>query len=448
MGCMRARTALAACLLACGLAPASANAYFDVAKLPPPPVTGKEIADNVASFSETYAHRVTDSPAEQAAAAALRDEATSLGYDTKIIDLPLAGSGPDNVTHAVVAVRRGRTKPDEHLVFTAHYDVVPQTINGAYDNATGTNMLRALARSLAQVPTNRTLVFAWYNGEEEGTLASEPHAQSFKDAGKIVRAQMGFDMVGIAWPVAKVGATNCLCMWRGEDDERFDALLSHVNFDVLGFPRGDNLVEVRGINTRNSDEASWDTKGYPTMRWAGLRTAANYPAYHRYDDTMETIDSVAGGRTFFEQGLRNTLLSSYYTALTVDNDPPVAVAHATGTGPVRFDAAGSGDPDGAPAGATWDFGDGTSAKGETPAHTYARSGDYTAKVTVADNLWPQVTSTATVPVHAVVAAPAAKKKAARRARCRKVTRRRHGKRVVVRVCPKAKHKKKTRRKHR
>src|SRR3954447_12255170 len=237
---MRPRTALTACLLACGLAPASAQAYFDVAKLPPPPVTGKEIADNVASFSSEYAHRVTGSPAEQAAAAKLRDEAASLGYDAKIIDLPLGGSGPDQVTHAVIATRRGRTKPDEHLVFTAPYDVVPQTINGSYDNATGTNMLRALARSLAAVPTNRTLVFAWYNGEEEGTLASEPHAQSFKDAGKVVRGMLGFDMVGIGWPVATTGPKNCLCIWHGEDDEALGDLLKHVNYDVLKFPNGPN----------------------------------------------------------------------------------------------------------------------------------------------------------------------------------------------------------------
>src|SRR3954467_8351633 len=143
MGCMRARTALAACLLALALSPAAADAYFDVAKLPAPPVSGREIADNVGSFSQTYAHRVTGSPAEQAAATALRDEAASLGYDAKIGPLPREGQGPDQVTHAVIATRRGRTKPDENLVFTAHYDVVPQTINGSYDNATGTNLLRA-----------------------------------------------------------------------------------------------------------------------------------------------------------------------------------------------------------------------------------------------------------------------------------------------------------------
>src|SRR3954447_12490535 len=200
----RSCTYLLACALALGLA-APAGAYFDVAKLPPPPVTGKEIADNVQKFTETYARRVTGSSAEQAAAAELRDEAARLGYEAKIVELPLAKGAPNAVTHAVIATRRGTTRPDEHIVFGAHYDVVPQTINGAYDNGTGTNMLLALAKSFSQVPTNRSLVFAWYNGEEEGTLSSKPHAQTFKDANKAVRAYLGFDMVGIAWPVASVG---------------------------------------------------------------------------------------------------------------------------------------------------------------------------------------------------------------------------------------------------
>jgi hypothetical protein len=35
-------------------------------------------------------------------------------------------------------------------------------------------------------------------------------------------------------------------------------------------------------------------------------------------DNAATIDKVAGGRTFFEMGLRNTLLSAYYTAAALD----------------------------------------------------------------------------------------------------------------------------------
>jgi hypothetical protein len=177
-------------------------------------------------------------------------------------------------------------------------------------------------------------------------------------------------------------------MWHGEDDDR----LGH------------------------SDEASWDTAGFPTMRWAGMRTAGSYPEYHMPNDTMETIDATAGGRTFFEQGLRNTLLSSYLTALALDNEPPTAKATATGSGTVTFDAAGSSDPDGKPSNFTWDFGDGSKASGEKVVHTYTKGGSYTARLSVGDNLWPAATAAATAQVE-VPAAPAAKKKAKKKS-CR------------------------------
>lgn len=398
--------ALVAAALLAPAAPAAAEP-FDVGRLPAPPVTGKEMADTVERFTAAYPHRVTGSQNETRAADEILAEMKTLGYEASIQPLSVRPGAPAGVTKAVVAIKRGVTKPDEHLVFGAHYDTVPQTINGAYDNATGTTMARALARSFAQVPTNRTLVFAFYNGEEEGTLASSVHAQSFKDANKKVRAMLGFDMVGIAWPVATVGATNCLCMWRGDGDDEFDGLLKHINHQVLAFPSAPNTVEVRGINTRNSDEASWDELGYPTLRWAGMRTASNYPQYHMPGDTMATIDQVAGGRNFFEQGMRNTLLSAYSTALALDNEMPVAKASGTINGrSVTFDAGGSSDPDGAPSRVTWDFGDGASGTGTKVTHEYAGPGDYTATATVHDSLWPQVSRQVKVVVKIDAPAPA------------------------------------------
>jgi hypothetical protein len=455
--------ALATGLLATA-SPAVAAPYFDVAKLPAPPVTGKEIADSVAEFSEGYENRVTGSPSEQLATQRIAADAEELGYDVEVLTLPVrAGVPGPSPLRAVVATKRGTTKPDEHIVFGGHYDVVPETVQGAYDNGSGTMMLRALAKSFANVPTNRTLVFAWYNGEEEGTLASRPHARSFADTGRKVRAMLGFDMVGIGWPVASTGATNCLCTWRGDEDDAFDALLEHVNFDVLGFPDEPNKVEHRGQNTRNSDEASWDVLGFPTMRWAGMRTASSYPAYHLPDDTMATIDEVAGGRIFFEQGLRNTLLSSYYTALALDNESPVARATVSGTGPHTFDATGSTDPDAPVGDVVWDFGDGTRATGAKVTHEYAQPGVYTATVSVGDSLWSrQVRSTATVRVDvapkpaaappavapqplATPKRPAKKKSATRKAkvRCRtiRVRSKRTGRRRIVRKCVKVRAKK-------
>ena len=403
-------------------APAAATAYFDVTKLPQPATSGMEIVGNLDAFSNAYTARVTGSPQELQAATFLNEQANKLGYTSEIVDFPAASGGPAAITRGVIATRPGRSKPDEHIVFIAHYDVLPQSITGTYDNGSGTNMLLELAKAFVNVPTNKTITFAWYNGEEEGALASAPHAAQFRAENKKVAAVLGFDMVGLAWPVATpVEGRTCLCTWYGSEDEAFEPLLRHVNFGLLGFPDEEGKVQVVGLNDRNSDEASWDRADYPTMRWAGMRTASSYPAYHQPDDTLETMDTVAGGRSFVEQGMRNTLLSAYLTALTVDNEMPTATASATGTSPVTFSSAGSGDADAAPSQFKWDFGDGTSATGLNPSHTYAKGGTYTARLDVVDNLWPQVSVSATVQVTVPGAAGARTvKKASCNAKAKKI----------------------------
>ena len=409
------RTLVLSLLLLCAAAPAThaSNGYFDVEKLPLPSITGKQIADDLSGFVTAHSPRVTGTAGEQEAAAFLHAEMTSLGYQTETIEIPVEGGDPSGALRAVIALKPGRTRPDEHLLFMGHYDTVAGfggvTVEGAYDNGAGTTMIRSLAKSFADVPTNRTVGFVFYNGEEEGLITSQRHAEMWQETGKPVRAVFGFDMTGIAWPVASPGADNCLCMWHGSDDEDMDPLLRHVNYGVLKFPEGENLVHVVGVNQRNSDESSWDALDYRTLRWAGMRAASDYPAYHMPDDNMATIDRVAGGREFFEQGLRNTLLSSYLTAMALDGENPVARATTSGSRPVTFDASGSTDGDGTPSAYEWDFGDGTKGSGLMATHTYAKSGDYTATLTVRDNLHPTVTSTTSMTVRAD-GPPVAKKK--------------------------------------
>ncbi len=73
----------------------------------------------------------------------------------------------------------------------------------------------------------------------------------------------------------------------------------------------------------------------------------------------------------------------------VANLPPVALPGgpylASGTGTVRFDASASTDPDGdTPVHFAWDFGDGRTASGARPVHTYAADGLYAVRLTVTD----------------------------------------------------------------
>ncbi len=303
----------------------------------------------------------------------------------------------------VTGLKRGSTLPDEWLLIVGHYDSIATTISGAYDNGSGTNMMRFLARTLANVPTNRSIAFAFYNGEEEGLLASSRHAPIVKGRNQKIAAVFGFDMVGIGYPVKTDGnphqspAKSCMCLYHGQRDAAWAApLLSHVNYDFLGFPKGKSTVDIAGRNIRNSDERSFETQGYRVLRWTGMRRAADYPAYHMPDDTMAKIYEVAGGRDYFEQGSFNTLRSAYYTALTIDNHAPVpAFTVSTDGRTVTLDASATTDADGAASQLVWDLGDGTTAAGPVVTHTYAEPGTYTVRLTAHDNLWPQVTRSTT-----------------------------------------------------
>jgi PKD repeat protein/glucose/arabinose dehydrogenase len=93
-----------------------------------------------------------------------------------------------------------------------------------------------------------------------------------------------------------------------------------------------------------------------------------------------------------------------------DNAPPVAhlaAAPTNGSLPleVTFSAAGSADPDAQSLTYAWDYGDGDSASGVSPVHTYTVAGIYPALLTVTDSLG--LTATAQIAISAGNHAPVA-----------------------------------------
>jgi hypothetical protein len=82
-------------------------------------------------------------------------------------------------------------------------------------------------------------------------------------------------------------------------------------------------------------------------------------------------------------------------AVTVTNLPPVANAGGTYFGatgrPRQFSSTGTSDPDvGQTLSYAWDFGDGATASGPSPMHTYLIPGNFIATLTVCDNGTPQL----------------------------------------------------------
>jgi len=82
---------------------------------------------------------------------------------------------------------------------------------------------------------------------------------------------------------------------------------------------------------------------------------------------------------------------------TVNVPPTATFTSNCATSGCTFNAAGSQDSDGTIAGYAWDFGDGATGSGQTPAHTYA-AGTYRVTLTVTDNGGASGTFSASVTV--------------------------------------------------
>lgn len=95
----------------------------------------------------------------------------------------------------VIGVLPGTTRPDEYVLYTAHWDHLgkktgaktgapgedfyeDQIFNGAVDNATGVSALLELAEAFAQEPHERSVMFLSVTLEESGLLGSEYFAEN------------------------------------------------------------------------------------------------------------------------------------------------------------------------------------------------------------------------------------------------------------------------------
>jgi Zn-dependent M28 family amino/carboxypeptidase len=90
------------------------------------------------------------------------------------------------VSHNIVGKVEGSKRPDEYVIYSAHWDHLgvgapdakgDKIYNGAIDNATGTTALIELGRAFAQgLKPERTVLFVNVTAEEKGLLGSEYYA--------------------------------------------------------------------------------------------------------------------------------------------------------------------------------------------------------------------------------------------------------------------------------
>ena len=108
-------------------------------------------------------------------------------------------------SHNIAAVKKGTTKPDEYILFTAHWDHIgikeddlsgnDNIYNGAVDNATGVAALLELSKRFSNINTDRSILFLSVTLEESGLLGSEYFASNSPIPLKNIVAGFNFDAV-------------------------------------------------------------------------------------------------------------------------------------------------------------------------------------------------------------------------------------------------------------
>lgn len=189
----------------------------------------------------------------------------------------------------VVGIIPGKSKKDEYVIFSGHYDHIgvgkpvngDSIFNGANDDAAGTTAVILLAKYYKALKNNeRTLVFAAFTAEEVGGYGAQYFSRQF-DPAKVV-AMMNIEMIGTD---SKWGKNSAYI--TGYEKTDMGAILQK-NLEGTGFSFHPDPYPDQQLFYR-SDNATLARLGVPAHTISTSKMDSE-PNYHKVSDHVETLD--------------------------------------------------------------------------------------------------------------------------------------------------------------
>tara|TARA_B100001248_G_scaffold118773_1_gene88794 strand:+ start:1787 stop:3412 length:1626 start_codon:yes stop_codon:yes gene_type:complete len=232
-------------------------------------------------------------------------------------------------SHNLVGFKEGTSKPDEYLIFMAHWDhlginedlVGDQIFNGASDNATGVAAVIELSRLFEKVETKRSIIFAALTLEESGLLGSTYLAENPPiDLANLVA---GFNFDGILptgrtndMAVIGYGASELEDLLEQELEKQGRYINPDPNPEKGYFYRSDHIsFAKKGVPVLYSDDGFDLQIGGIEKGFSEIYDYTN-SRYHGVEDEYDASWNLQG----FEQTIHTIFNISY--ALSNSNDWP------------------------------------------------------------------------------------------------------------------------------
>ena len=194
----------------------------------------------------------------------------------------------------VVGVIPGKSKKDEYVVFSGHYDHLgigkpdknqDSIFNGANDDAAGTTAVMMLARYFSEAKNNeRTLVFVAFTAEEVGGFGSRYFSKQMNP--DKVMAMFNIEMIGTE---SKWGTNSAYITGYEKSDM---GKILQANLEGSKFHFEPDPYPKQNLFFR-SDNATLAALGVPahTISTSKMEEAPNNePNYHKQSDEIGTLD--------------------------------------------------------------------------------------------------------------------------------------------------------------
>jgi hypothetical protein len=189
----------------------------------------------------------------------------------------------------VVGILPGKSKKDEYVIFSGHYDHIgigkavdgDSIYNGANDDAAGTTAVIMLAKYFKALGNNeRTIVFATFTAEEVGGYGSQYFSRQF-DPAKVM-AMFNIEMIGTE---SKWGKNSAYI--TGYEKTDMGAIMQK-NLEGTGFTFYPDPYTQQNLFYR-SDNATLARLGVPAHTISTSKMDSE-PNYHKVSDHIETLD--------------------------------------------------------------------------------------------------------------------------------------------------------------
>ncbi|WP_105254243.1 M28 family metallopeptidase [Pseudoalteromonas sp. T1lg75] len=194
-----------------------------------------------------------------------------------------------SVSYNFIATLPGSKKPDEHIIYSAHWDHLgtdknrkgDQIYNGAHDNATGTGGMIEVAEAFTTLPRHpdRSITFLAVTAEEQGLLGSKYYAANPVIATDKTVANINMDSLNL---LGKVKDVSVVGMGKSELDDMLGEAAKIQERTISGDPKPSSGGYYR------SDHFAFANMGVPAM-YAGGGSKARDEETAQYRKRMSLV---------------------------------------------------------------------------------------------------------------------------------------------------------------